>query len=624
MTLVHLYQFSETDEKDPHSAKHSAHGSFEGCVKNRRSTDCLFLLLIIAMWIAMTVIGSTSVRNGDPFRLVDPIDYQGRICGYDDSVKNEPYFYTVMTFGAGVCVEACPTHNTSLTSTDPSNYYCLDSVYAYTNTSLVDDSAALSLYIQTECFTDGEFDIKSNCGCMISLDSYSVFKRCTFSDSEYRNQLATQAAKGYLTAFISDILQARGVVFGWGIGGSFVLAFIWVTLLRFECLALIFVWTSVLAIQLAFIAMTALAYVTANKWKDADPQVHDSLEIRGIQCLSAICLGVAIVWFVLMCLWRSAINLAVKTISLTAECIESMPLIVITPVVQVIGVTLFCLPWVFYCYFIASNGKFSTETYSYAGTVTVPIEYKKYNLGQQNEGRLWFMFFCFLWTVEFISAMGSLIISIAVAKWYFTKPDERGSIRGAGMLTMAYACALRFHAGTAAFGSLIVAIVEFTRWVVLYIEKHTKGIQNNVMLKWVFCCVQCCLWCLEKCLKFISKNAYCQTAIHGSSFCFAAKEAFFLICRNVFRVGALAVVSGVALFIGKVFVVAIVGAVTYYIFTGSYGDDLQGFAAPTILTMVIAYAVASMFTEVFETAVNCMLQCYISGTELVLSCFLRV
>ena len=158
--------------------------------------------------------------------------------------------------------------------------------------------------------------------------------------------------------------------------------------------------------------------------------------------------------------------------------------------------------------------------------------------------------------------------------------------------------------------------MEYTRWVILYVEKHSKGLQQNIVMKYVFCCIQCCLWCLEKCLRFISRNAYCQTAIHGSSFCFAAKEAFFLICRNVFRVGALAVVSGVALFIGKVFVVSVVGASAYYIFTAKYGNDIQGFAAPTILVMVLAYAIASMFTEVFETAVNCMLQCYISGEHI--------
>ena len=31
----------------------------------------------------------------------------------------------------------------------------------------------------------------------------------------------------------------------------------------------------------------------------------------------------------------------------------------------------------------------------------------------------------------------------------------------------------------------------------------------------VFFCFQCCIWCLEKCMKFINKEAYNQTAIIG-------------------------------------------------------------------------------------------------------------
>ena len=49
---------------------------------------------------------------------------------------------------------------------------------------------------------------------------------------------------------------------------------------------------------------------------------------------------------------------------------------------------------------------------------------------------------------------------------------------------------------------------------------------------------------IEKCMKFINKNAYIQTAIFGYHFCKAAKCAFFLILRNIARIMALSIVSG--------------------------------------------------------------------------------
>ena len=73
-----------------------------------------------------------------------------------------------------------------------------------------------------------------------------------------------------------------------------------------------------------------------------------------------------------------------------------------------------------------------------------------------------------------------------------------------------------------------------------------------------FRCCACCLWCLEKFLKFINKNAYImvrsethfqglftlqtsynliilQVALYGKNFLWSAKEAFSLLMRNILR-----------------------------------------------------------------------------------------
>tara|TARA_B100000780_G_C20970545_1_gene387493 strand:- start:87 stop:230 length:144 start_codon:yes stop_codon:yes gene_type:complete len=34
-------------------------------------------------------------------------------------------------------------------------------------------------------------------------------------------------------------------------------------------------------------------------------------------------------------------------------------------------------------------------------------------------------------------------------------------------------------------------------------------------------CTRCCLWCLEKCLQFITGYAYIFVALNGDSFCTA-------------------------------------------------------------------------------------------------------
>ena len=65
-----------------------------------------------------------------------------------------------------------------------------------------------------------------------------------------------------------------------------------------------------------------------------------------------------------------------------------------------------------------------------------------------------------------------------------------------------------------------------------YVERKLKkhiGSSNpiNIILK----VCQCCLWCFEKCMKFLNRNAYIEVAIYGYNFCKAARKAFSLLAR---------------------------------------------------------------------------------------------
>lgn len=53
------------------------------------------------MWVAMTILGlivlgaidDSHLKSGNPYRLTNAIDYNGKICGYDSDVKHEKYGY---------------------------------------------------------------------------------------------------------------------------------------------------------------------------------------------------------------------------------------------------------------------------------------------------------------------------------------------------------------------------------------------------------------------------------------------------------------------------------------------------------------------------------------------------
>ena len=123
--------------------------------------------------------------------------------------------------------------------------------------------------------------------------------------------------------------------------------------------------------------------------------------------------------------------------------------------------------------------------------------------------------------------------------------------------------------------------------------------------------------CIEKCMKFINKNAYIQTAIFGYHFCKAAKCAFFLILRNIARIMALSIVSGFVLLLGKLVITAGATFLCYVCLAYTpVSDELNYIWLPLVFTAIIAFYVAAMFNEVWGMAMSTILQCFCADEEI--------
>ncbi|XP_014662558.1 PREDICTED: choline transporter-like protein 1 [Priapulus caudatus] len=163
----------------------------------------------------------------------------------------------------------------------------------------------------------------------------------------------------------------------------------------------------------------------------------------------------------------------------------------------------------------------------------------------------WYYIFGGLWLVQFIIACQHMIIAGAVATWFFTRDKSK-----LGCPIAASTCRLiRYHLGSVAFGSLIIALVQLCRLILLYIEKMLRY-KKNKMVTYILKCLSCCLWCFEKFLKFLNRNAYIEIAIHGYGLCKAAQKAFMLIVGNALRIAAINSVGDFTLFLGKIGVTA--------------------------------------------------------------------
>ena len=68
--------------------------------------------------------------------------------------------------------------------------------------------------------------------------------------------------------------------------------------------------------------------------------------------------------------------------------------------------------------------------------------------------------------------------------------------------------AFRFHMGSVAFGAALIAICQLIRLVFEYYRRKIQAAAPSKITKFLLCYTSYLLWALEKCIKFITRNAY--------------------------------------------------------------------------------------------------------------------
>jgi hypothetical protein len=134
--------------------------------------------------------------------------------------------------------------------------------------------------------------------------------------------------------------------------------------------------------------------------------------------------------------------------------------------------------------------------------VTNRTSYASFDWDDSFQGAFAAHLFHLFWNINFVIYFCYITTAGAVANWYFSRPadpndvnHDHGKKRGDGpdeLPTFAVQAAakrsLRYHLGTIALGAMIIAIIQFIRAVVAYLEKQSKG-QKNRLQKAIFCLV---------------------------------------------------------------------------------------------------------------------------------------
>ena len=102
--------------------------------------------------------------------------------------------------------------------------------------------------------------------------------------------------------------------------------------------------------------------------------------------------------------------------------------------------------------------------------------------------------------------------------------------------------------------------------------------------------VSYCLDCLNRFVKFVSKNGYIMIALTSNNFCLAAWRAFTLIVSNAGRFMVAQTLGAIFNFLGKLFITLLTLATCIgFMFIPAVNNNISSLLFPSIMVCIIGF-----------------------------------
>uniref|UniRef100_A0A8C2HL34 Choline transporter-like protein n=1 Tax=Cyprinus carpio TaxID=7962 RepID=A0A8C2HL34_CYPCA len=632
--------------------KHVATDCFS--LLHRGCTDivcCIFFIVAIVGYVAVGILAWT---HGDPRKVIYPTDSMGQYCGEQTSnAQKKPllFYFNMMKCASPmvllefqcptpqVCVEKCPNRTMTLVTAigDKQDWeyyrsFCREDpgVKVRSVPQILQEKLCPAYLISSKPFLQRCFPSLGKKGEVITVGDQE-----TFNDGE-KIRDAKDLVAGMKNATV--VMEGRQVAMkifedytkSWYwilicLLIAVVLSLIFIVLLRY--LAGIMVWVMILmviAVVACGIAYSSIKYVNLKDTAGSNitlqqlgfqPDFSVYLHIRQTWLAFIIILAILeVIIIIILIFLRNRIRIAVELMKEASRAVGYVMSSLFYPIFTFFLLTIVIAYWGITAVFLSTSSepvyKVFNETDCPHGRQTCEPEnftisamktdcprseclfafyggetpYHKYLIFFQ-----FYNVFLFFWCANFVTALGQMTLAGAFASYYWApnKPNDMPSYP----LCASLGRSLRYHTGSLAFGSLILAIVQIIRVLLEYIDHKLK-------------------------VSFLP-----QVAIYGKNFCRSACDAFFLLMRNVIRVVVLDKVTDFILFLGKLLIVGLVGIFAFFFFSG-HTDAFKG-AAPSlhyywvpILTVLVgSYFIAHGFFSVYAMCVDTLFLCFLEDLE---------
>ena len=514
-------------------------------------------------WAALIGVAIYAEENGNWKKLIVPQDKHKKSCGLDNDADpvncpngdcnyaNCPYLYFANPVGDPEdvrCVAACPTATGQIVC---------DCGYCNNGTTWTDSELLVGLYNNPDHFTFNM--LPTSKAVLFCLPSGNLSQ--TANDAMQENQ--------WITTQLTDLYEHWPGV-AWGCLVAFFVGFIFLYAVAFLTKPLTYIIITVIMVGSFLLFIVSL--IESNRLPEAVMEVIKDVsetltfinvpdDISASQTwVDFCCILWAVVFtvsFTILVAMRRRLAIAIGVVEEASRALIGMPTLLSVPLGTLFSTIMVSVLFTF------PSLLFAVSMRKWDGTGWVYDEATRIMIAMLGFGSIWV--FTFIESLQFTAVAG------AVCDWYFTpdKSKRQGLCDSTMVLIRSYARILRFHLGSMAFGSLVVAIVKTIRYILQYVSAQIQAqFPGNKVVKILLAVVNCCVMCFERLIKYLTETAYIQIALWGNSFWRSAVDGVKLAVQNLGRLAFVTIMSKCLVLLGKLEIaLASAGMTAAYIWT---------------------------------------------------------
>mmetsp|Transcript_81334 Transcript_81334/g.209356 ORF Transcript_81334/g.209356 Transcript_81334/m.209356 type:complete len:609 (-) Transcript_81334:138-1964(-) len=545
----------------------------------RRCTDIAccgaFMVALMLQGILMVY----AFQNGNPAIYAGLPDWQGNFCGVSASVKNQSFLYFCqddsgrLNYTTPICLEACP------------------------------NPAPGTMPTQTQCPLGVGIDYPTKAyGGMLCLPTdpsmYKEVAKATWDHQSVRWLLeVAEVPKAWQPLAISGVV-------------ALILALCYLTFLDKGTFCLL--WTGIaMLIVITGSLGSYFLWCAHRNGADGLPSTGDSMwDLTAGLGLYIVCLT----FFCIACFQTGGVNTAIDSIKASAECTREMPTLLLMPLGSLmvrVPLMVFLIAGGVYLASIVREVPVQDQVNGVLVVNHIDVEYdgKEYVF-------LAYYTFVSVWIMGVTTGLMEFSASYATEMWFFStyRPSYTMRFWGPFFGTLEGAVnGLQYHMGTFAYGTLAIMFLQIPRIIVGTLTKSCRMCGDNACMQICGCCVDC----YERNLKYVTKDAYMDVAMHGSDFWQATLNAYNYMHSESTTVVVLHGATWIFQLTGTAAISAAGAYTTYLIVTREavYNNTFSELYIPdplflTAIAGIISFSVALPFMLIFGHVSDTILYCF--------------